>query len=311
MGTAPAVIRAQHRTYHQSSWPAFAGAYAIASCTVAAAIAYVAPETFDRMTAVWLLFWATTTTVALACAAQWYVHRRFAAFDFVRHNEVGGFIIAVVGAVYGVLLGFMTVVAWQHFAESRQDVAQESAAATDAWHIAVGLPSAERVRVRRDMLEYARAMQEREWPAMRFRTFDKSAGWIVMDAIGSAGGFSPRNFKESNAQSATLQQLGALHDYRQRRLSDNSSGISSFEWIVLLVGAGCIVAFCWLFGLENANVHLLMTSAVAITVTSILVLLFELQYPFRSDLRITPNDWNNVITHINVMENGPQPGMRM
>jgi len=293
------------------SWPALAGAYAIASFALAAVVAYRAPDAFAAMNAVWLLGWGTTTAVAVATAGQWYVHRRFADSDFVRHNEVGGFIIAVVGAVYGVLLGFMTVVAWQHFAGAREDVAQESAATTDAWHTAVGLPLSERVRLRRDMLLYAQAMKGQEWPAMRMRAFDKNADWIVMDAIGTAGGFVPKNFQQSNAQSATLQQLSALHDYRQRRLADNTAGISSFEWIVLLLGAGCIVAFCWVFGLENETVHLLMTSAVAVTVASTLILLFELQYPFRSDLRVPPDDWEAVITHINAMQAGPQPAMRM
>lgn len=263
------------------------------------------------MNAVWLLLWATTTAVSLACLGQWYVHRRFNQLDFVRHNEVGGFIVSIVGALYSVLLGFMTVIAWQHFSDSRQLVAQESAASTDAWHTSVGLPAEQRLRVRHDMLLYANAMLQREWPAMRSHGFDKGADVIVMDAIGAAGDFNPRNLKEANAQSATLQQLGALHDYRQRRLSGNRSGIASFEWVVLVVGATCIVGFCWLFGLENKNIHLMMTSAVTIIMATTLVLLFELQCPFQSDLRIAPDDWNGVISHIEFMQRGSQGEMRM
>lgn len=161
------------------------------------------------------------------------------------------------------------------------------------------------------MLLYAHAILEREWPAMRNRTFDKQADVIVMDAIDAAGNFNPANLKEANGQNATLQQLGALHDYHQRRLSENDSGKSSFEWLVLLVGAACIVGFCWLFGLENKIIHLAMTSAVAITVTATLVLLFELQFPFQSDLRVPPDGWSGVVAHINFMQMGSQAEMRM
>ncbi len=193
----------------------------------------------------------------------------------------------------------------------RQLVAQESAASTDAWHTSVGLPAEERSRVRHDMLLYANAMLQSEWPAMRSRGFDKGADLIVMDAIGAAGNFNPRNLKEANAQSATLQQLGALHDYRQRRLSGNRSGMAPFEWLVLAIGAACIVGFCWLFGLENEQVHLMMTSAVTIIMTTTLVLLFELQCPFQSDLRIPPDDWNGVVSHIEFMQHGSLGEMRM
>ncbi|HMD02253.1 MAG TPA: hypothetical protein VKG44_04730 [Candidatus Baltobacteraceae bacterium] len=263
------------------------------------------------MNAVWLLLWATTTAVALACTGQWYVHRRFNELDFIRHNEVGGFIVSIVGGLYGVLLGFMTVIAWQHFADSRQLVVQESAASTDAWHTSVGLPAEQRSRVRRDMLLYANAMLQREWPAMRSRGFDKDADVIVMDAIGATGNFNPGNLKEANAQVATLQQLGALHDDRQGRLSRNRSGMAPFEWLVLMIGAACIVGFCWLFGLERESVHLMMTSAVTIVMTATLVLLFELQCPFQSDLRIPPDDWNGVVSHIEFMQSGSQGEMRM
>jgi len=305
------VIGARIKFAVAPSGAALAAAYAAVSLTAAAAVAIADPAAFFRMNAAWLLLWATTTTVALACSGQWYLHRRFRESDFVRHNEVGGFIVSIVGAVYGVLLGFMTVIAWQHFADAGQLVAQESAASTDAWHTSIGLPQRERTRVRRDMLLYADAMLTKEWPAMRARGFDLGADAIVMDAIGADGSFTPANLKEANAQSATLQQLGALHDYRQRRLSANGSGIAKFEWLVLIVGAACIVGFCWLFGLENQKVHLLMTSAVTVIVTTTLVLLFELQSPFQSDLRIPPNDWNGVITHIQFMQNGAQSGMRM
>jgi Protein of unknown function (DUF4239) len=311
MGAAPSVIVAQRETFRKPSWPTLATAYAFASCTAAAAIALSRPEVFLRMNAVWLLVWVATTAVTLACIGQWYIHRQFSEVTFVRHNEVGGFIVAVVGTLYGVLLGFLTVIAWQHFADSAQLVAEESSAAADAWHTSVGLPAGPRSRVRRDMLLYANAMVEREWPEMASRAYDKQADLIVMDAIGVAGEFNPRTIKEGNAQTATSAQLTALHDYRYRRISDNRSGILSFEWLVLLVGAVCVIGFCWLFGVENKSVHLLMTSAVTIVITATLVLLFELQYPFQSNLRIPPDDWIGVVNHIQFMQSGPQAGMRM
>jgi len=40
------------------------------------------------------------------------------------------------------VLGFLTVVGWQQFADARQSVALESAAAADAWHMAAGLAGA-------------------------------------------------------------------------------------------------------------------------------------------------------------------------
>jgi hypothetical protein len=223
-----------------------------------------------------LLVAAVVIAIAVFGGGQIYVHRRFSSRDFVAHNEVGGIIIAVTGTLYAVVLGFLTVVVWQHFLEARELVVLESGADVDAWHTAVGLPIATRQRVREDMLSYAKIMIDREWPMMRLGSFDASAAAVAMDAIGM---LIPANMGESNAQAATLQQLGVMHDARQRRIAVNGSGVSWFEWLVLLLGATCVICFCWLFGLRNPRTQLLMTATVVTVIVSILVLLFRTSIP--------------------------------
>jgi hypothetical protein len=248
--------------------------------------------------------------IVLSSAGQYFVHRRFRGNDFVGHNEVGGIIITVSGAVYAVILGFLTIEAWEHAQEARELTALESNADIDAWHTAVGFPAALRQHIRADMLDYAQLMVESEWPLMKTGRFNPNAGTIQMDAIDLTGSLVPGNAAESNAQQATLQQLTVLHDARQRRISINGSGVSWFEWLVLLIGAVCIVCFCWLFGLRNLRTHLVMTAMVVTMIASILVLLFELQYPFRSDVGIGPEAWEGAIAHIHAMQTGNQMNMR-
>jgi hypothetical protein len=257
-----------------------------------------------------LLLLALALSLVLAVAGQMWIHRRFRSQDFIAHNEVGGIIIAVSGTLYAVLLGLLTVAMWQHFLEARQLVVMESDADIDVWHTAVGLSPQVRERVRGDVLRYAQIMTSREWPLMREGHTDAIAGAIGMDAIDATGSFVPANSSQSNAQSATLAELTTMHDARQQRIAINGIGLSWFEWLILLLGAVCIVCFCWLFGLRNARVHLLMTAMVTAIIVSSLVLLFELQYPFRSDVGIGPETWNDAVAHIHQMQSGALMGMR-
>jgi hypothetical protein len=248
--------------------------------------------------------------VALAAGGQILVHRHFKASDFVRQNEVAGFIIAVVGTLYAVVLGFVTIVVWQQYEGARDRVSVEAASVADAWHNAVGLPPAVRSRVRRDMLEYAATMKTQEWPLMRSGGMSPRGDELIMDATSTVGLLVPANAGQSNAQSATLKLLSDLHEMRQRRLGGNESPVSGFQWAVLLIGAAMVIGFCYLFGMGNERVHVLMTSSVAVIVATMFTLVFELQYPFRSDLGITPAAWTGVMRHIDAMDMGP-PGMRM
>jgi hypothetical protein len=314
MGAAHTVIAAQQNAAHaplKTLLPYCVLAYGAACCIAAALIWRIAPTWFMDVPATGLLLYALSATLALSCGGQWYIHHRFPGHDFVQHNEVGGFIIGITGSLYAVMLGFLTVIAWQHFAEARQLVAEEAALAADVWHAADGLAATPRSRIRADALQYAQLMTQTEWPQMRAGKFDTDADFIVMDAMSAADSVVPTNYEQSNAQSATLEALGNLHDVRQRRLADNAGGISPFEWLVLTIGALCVVGLCWIFGIANAAIHLFMTATVTITITSALVLLFELQYPFRSDLRITPASWSATIDHIYLMQTDSRSSMKM
>jgi len=54
-----------------------------------------------------------------------------------------------------------------------------------------------------------------------------------------------------------------------------------------------------------------MTSTVVTMIVSILVLLFELQYPFRSNVGIGPEAWQEAVAHVRQMQTGEMKNMRM
>ncbi len=248
-------------------------------------------------------------TVAVFAGSQLCLRNRF-GHRFRQHTAVGGIIITVAGTIYGTILGFMTVVAWQHHQEARDVVVAESDADINAWHTAVGLPPAARQRVRADMIQYANLMVGHEWSTMKRGSFDAKAGIVGMDAIDAVGTVVPANEAESNAQNATMQQLTIIHDARQRRVAINDDGISWFQWLVLIEGAVWIAGLACLIGMRHMRIHLLMSSTVVVLITSMLVLLFELQYPFRSDIGIPPTAWNHAIEHIHEMQSSEPPVMK-
>jgi hypothetical protein len=258
-----------------------------------------------------LLLATIALAVALACTAQTFIHTRFKQTDFVAHNEVAGFIIAVVGTLYAVVLGFFTVMVWQQYDGTRDRLALETAAVIDTWHDAVGFPGAIRSRVRTDMLAYTHEMIDVEWPKMQRGGWSVRGDALIMDATGAIGEYVPRNPAETNAQAAVMRLLTDLHDARLRRLSSNEGAMSWFDWTILVVGALVVTCFCFLFGLRNTRTHLIMTSCVVAIIASMFVMIFKLQYPFRGDLRIRPTAWDGLLAHIRYMDVQSPMNMRM
>ena len=257
-----------------------------------------------------LLLTAVGLAMVLAGWGQSTVHRHLRRHNLIGHNEVGGIMILVAGTLYAVVLGFMTVVVWQHYIDARQLVVQEADADIDVWHGAVGLPDTVRARIRRDMVRYAHIMTEKEWPAMRDGRTDLQAAMVVMDAIDATGRYVPANGAEENAQQILLGQLTLMHDSRQQRVDENTGGVSGFEWWILIIGGTGIIMFCSIFEVRSPRIQFVMTSIVVTIIVSTLVLLFELQYPFRSDIGIGPGAWQGALAHLQLMEHGSMKDMR-
>jgi hypothetical protein len=240
----------------------------------------------------WLmLIVAIAAGAALACVGHLAVRRAFPKIDFSELNVVAGIVLGVVGALFAVTVAFIIAIVWQEFDVTGQRAAHEIAAATDLWHVSQGFPAPLGSEVRHNLASYADLMVNDEWPAMRNGKSSPRAEAVLTRTFQDVARFRPADAGEANAQQAALQYLGALHDARHHRLDDNTSGIAPFEWTILFIGAFVIVGLCYLVGLSDFRLQLLMTGTVGAMIAAMFVLIFELDEPFRGDVSISPAGW--------------------
>jgi hypothetical protein len=82
-----------------------------------------------------------------------------------------------------------------------------------------------------------------------------------------------------------------MQETRYRRLDDNESGLTAFQWTILTLGATLVIGFCFLLGTNNLRIDLLMTGTVAAMIALIFVLIYELDYPFRGGIGVQADRW--------------------
>ena len=110
--------------------------------------------------------------------------------------------------------------------------------------------------------------------------------------------FRPANAGETTVQAQVLQDLELMHNARHQRLADNATGLSPFQWMILVLGAAITIGFCFLFGLANQVIHNIMTGAVACVIALTFVLVFRLDYPFHGDPGISSAPWQTFLHSI-------------
>ena len=228
--------------------------------------------------------------VLLAVVGTVIVRRRVGVETLKLNNEVAGFIYAVVGVLYAVLLGFTAIIVWEQFEKAQGGVDQEANQLADLYRDAQSFPDDTRKRLEFQLREYARLVVEKEWPAMSERKSSPETWDIYNEIWRSYHQFQPENDHQRIWYEESLMRLNQLADQRRLRLlSSQSEGVPTVMWIALL-GAGVItIGFSLLFGTRSAAAHLLMTSGLALTIALVLVSVLALQHPFSGMTRVEPH----------------------
>jgi hypothetical protein len=223
------------------------------------------------------------------------VQRLFSTERRRQNNDVAGFIYAVVGVAYAVLLGLMLVAVWEQWSAAQAVASDEANELAGIFRSAHQLPQPEGRHIQGLAQSYARVVVEEEWPAMEQGRSSPKA-WETLDQMsGTIEGLKPTAGAQLARYNQILEQLDGLENARTDRLLAAEEGLPPILWVVLILGGIITVGFTYLFGLENTLVHTLMVAALAMLIALTLFTVDALDYPFKGDIRIHPVAFEQVL----------------
>lgn len=237
----------------------------------------------------WLWGFIITGSAVLASIGGMLLVRRSVELSTLEsHHQVAGFIYAVVGVLYAVLLAFVVITVWERFEETVTRVAQEANELGDLYRSAEAFPEATRGRMRERIVRYARLVIEEEWPAMARGTASPAA-WEAFDEVWRVYlRTEPGDAAESIWYAESLDRLEELSDDRRLRLLNVRSRVRGAMWATLLLGGAITIAFSYLFGTRYLWAQTVMVGALSGLIALIFFLILALDNPFAEPIRVEP-----------------------
>ena len=210
-------------------------------------------------------------------------------------NDVAGFIFAVLGVAYAVLLAFVVIAVWQDYEAAQTNVESEAHELAGIYFLASRLPEPERTRIQDLARTYARVVVEEEWPMMERGQTSPRADSLLRQLTLKLLEFDPRTEGEQVLYESGLRQLHDAADARRSRLLEVREGIPDLLWVVLVVGGVITVSFTYLFGLKSNRTHALMVAALTLVICGILFTIGEFDYPFSGVVEIRPEAFKEML----------------
>ena len=218
-------------------------------------------------------------------------------------NDVAGFIYAVVGVIYAVLLALVVIATWEEFGRARVTVEAEANALAEIFWLAHRLPEPEGRELQELARSYAEEVVDEEWPLMEqgeaplmTQTQGTPAGWTLIDDIrASLQEVEPRTLAGQELYAEGLDQVQRLADARRMRLVMAAESLATVLWVVLIVAGIVAVGFAYLFGMQNTWAHALMVGSLAGVIALVLFTIAAMDHPFSGAARVGPEAFELVL----------------
>jgi hypothetical protein len=212
-----------------------------------------------------------------------------------QQNDVAGFIYAVLGVTYAVLLGLMVVAVWEEWNAASVTADDEASSLAEVFWLADRMPETEGRHIQELARSYARVVVNEEWSLMA-REKSSSRAWDLLDDIRtSLQNFDPSTPEEQVVYEQSLERMRDLADARRDRLLEAEQGLPGILWVVLITGGVIVVGFTYLFGLDSTLIHLLMVASLALIIALVLFTVAALNFPFKGDITIGPDAMEHVL----------------
>jgi hypothetical protein len=234
-------------------------------------------------------------------AGTFALERLLPASQREMHNDVVGFVYAVVGVAYAVLLGLVVIAAWNSLDEAKANTYAETNALIQLDWYGHSLPQPQHGELESMLKEYTTVVINAEWPELARQQSDPRA-WAIYTQIRSlVESQTPATQAAITRYQWGLDATGQLGDARRERVDEAGDGIPPLLWGALLLGAAITVGFPLFFGMKSTVAHALVVFSVTLLVGGLLLVVFALNYPFGGLVRVDPEAFILALQRLQVL----------
>jgi hypothetical protein len=227
-------------------------------------------------------------SVAIAAAGLVVVRRRFPELDQHGINDVAGVVIGVLAAVFGIILGFVTVSLYESFTDAQHNVQTEATEVIQLYEDTRAFPPAIARAAAEEIKTYVATVRFREWPQMR--TGDNDPGRSrqhIVHLYDVLRDYEPKTPSQTAFYADAISRLNDIVDARRTRLDQAAESLPGAFWTMLVVGSWMLIASLYLLGAANRRLHMILVVAVAVITSFNLLIVVALDHPFSGDISVT------------------------
>lgn len=230
----------------------------------------------------------TIGSIIVSIVSMVLVRKYLGLTSLREHHEVSDPLLACVGTLFAVLIGFMVASAMGRFEEARLNVEREAGAVSDLYRLSLGLPEENARALQIGCGKYIDCVVDIEWKEMEQRKMSQRA-WDEYSAIWTTVlKYEPQTQRQGNIHASMLEAVTMLGDCRRVRATQMSYELPPVLWAVVLLGAIATGALVLFFGIQHQGWQIATNSLVTLVLCLNVFLLATFDVPFSGEVKVQP-----------------------
>jgi hypothetical protein len=235
------------------------------------------------------------------------------------HGRLAEFIVTNIAVIYAVLLAFIAVATWESYGKASDLTLDEATLAANLYRDAAAAPEPTRGAVQSGVVAYLTFVAGDgggggEWQAMRGRVpLDEkdgrcdprahpiACGWDILARIRIAVATMAPD-RDSPGEVVLMQQmlrdLDALYIARSSRIDAARNHIPALVWVVIIILGATTIGYAMFVEAPGVLSHMAMLAGLTVATTLVVVLIVELDFPFRGVISVDPKAYTRSLADL-------------
>ena len=214
-------------------------------------------------------------------------------------NDLISYLLGAHGVYFGILLGLLSLAAYENFNKAETQVTQEAASMSGLYRVFSGYPKPTRDELRQLLREYARSVISEDWPAQRRGETTRGGTELVTKIQTVLYAFEPQTPGQELLHGQALSSFNDLRDFRRLRLYAVTSGIPELLWYVVLIGAITSMVLFWMLEMKFLP-HLLLGGISNFFLATLIAFVVAMDNPFLGEVSISSSPFEQIYDQLMV-----------
>ena len=214
-------------------------------------------------------------------------------------------VFAFAGVLYALVIGFVLAYALDGYQTAETAAGTEADSVSSLSRAATLFDAESRDRIGHELICYARAVVDDEWPAMAHGHRSELAT-AATDRLFQSFGKLGRHDADNSALSTSLERVSDLQKARATRLLKSDTFLPTMFWVFMIAGGFMLIVFATVLkGREPVRGQIMFILPVSLLVICSVYLVFVFEQPFRGPNEVQPRAMERAL--VSVTEFIPDP----